>query len=679
MSAPARPAPAWRRPAEITRLNLRIRMSENDLRGAIDANGENSAEATTIRERLQGDRQRLTELQSEPAPQVPTQIPPHDQQAPVVQGETQLPNVEDNPGTREEVEPLAVVQPQIQVVDVEDPVESLQQTQPLTQIQRAIQTLQQMNEDSEGAAQVRDLLSTIENDQLNTAIPTPTILNKTLKEYQKQGFNWMVNKENNDVRKGGILADEMGLGKTIQAISTILAHGSMNWNRATTLIVVPKSLFNQWKSEIITDVKLGQRCGPLHQQFTFKRFYKETRRPDFRILACYSVVLTTYGTIADQLKRREAWESKLLAHPDAEPHGNEDYYPLIGSSDGTDSTWYRVILDESHTIKNRTSLNFRACMALKSTYRWCLSGTPMMNQLNELQPQIEFLRIAPYNNGSTFGNAFTKPMNGENEYNRRAAVRKLHAFLYTVVLRRTSESLINGEPILMLPELTTLNHTLQFSPPEMEFYSAIETQTSLVFNRYLEDRSVSRVYAHVFERLLRLRQAAIHPLLIKNHAQPGVRAPPRSASDSTDPLQSCKELEPRVVEMLKAKAGDFFCPVHREDLADPLFFFACGHEHCAECPEMFPVLWPNNTPPTCFTCRAVISLPKTFTWAAFKEVHMAEAVEDAAEALPEIQDDRFERWHTAAGQVLLSAKTKKCARLLLDIRDRGDGEKSLVL
>ena len=119
-------------------------------------------------------------------------------------------------------------------------------------------------------------------------------------------------------RRGGLLADGLGLGKTIQAILTILAHGSMSWNCATTLIGVPKSLFNQWKSEVIRDVKLGWRFGPLHQHCTFKRYYKESRRPYFRNLACYSVVLTTYGTVAEQMKRREAWEFKVRAHPDAE-------------------------------------------------------------------------------------------------------------------------------------------------------------------------------------------------------------------------------------------------------------------------------------------------------------------------------------------------------------------------
>ena len=48
----------------------------------------------------------------------------------------------------------------------------------------------------------------------------PKILrNGTLKDYQLDGLNWMINL--NERGLNGILADEMGLGKTIQTISLI--------------------------------------------------------------------------------------------------------------------------------------------------------------------------------------------------------------------------------------------------------------------------------------------------------------------------------------------------------------------------------------------------------------------------------------------------------------------------
>ena len=49
--------------------------------------------------------------------------------------------------------------------------------------------------------------------------------------------------------QNGILADEMGLGKTIQAIA-FLAYLLHTGNKGPHLIVVPSSIFDNWRKEI---------------------------------------------------------------------------------------------------------------------------------------------------------------------------------------------------------------------------------------------------------------------------------------------------------------------------------------------------------------------------------------------------------------------------------------------
>ena len=73
----------------------------------------------------------------------------------------------------------------------------------------------------------------------------PKILkNGTLKDYQLDGLNWMINL--NERGLNGILADEMGLGKTIQTIS-LIAYLREELNiKKIHLIVGPLSTISNW-------------------------------------------------------------------------------------------------------------------------------------------------------------------------------------------------------------------------------------------------------------------------------------------------------------------------------------------------------------------------------------------------------------------------------------------------
>jgi SNF2 family DNA or RNA helicase len=248
---------------------------------------------------------------------------------------------------------------------------------------------------------------------------TPGALRVTLMKHQTIGLNWMKAKEESN-HKGGILADDMGLGKTIQAIALMVARPYTDVDRRPNLIIAPKSLMDQWRLEIQRHVKAGS-----HQLSVL--IYHSIKKP-WRELKKYDVVITTFGTLTANYK------TLLRAEEMATEGKDQDLIRDLKSTAGPLSPackWHRVIIDEAHNIKNPNAKSNMACCRLNSTYRWCLTGTPMMNRLEDFQSLLGFLRIRPYSNAKKF---------------KTVSIHKLNrplAWIYLTQLCRTSQNASN--------------------------------------------------------------------------------------------------------------------------------------------------------------------------------------------------------------------------------------------
>ena len=167
--------------------------------------------------------------------------------------------------------------------------------------------------------------------------------------------------------------------------------------RQTTLIVGPVALVRQWEKEIFSKVTGSHRMSVLMHHGQAKKKYSWD---DIRV---YDVVLTTYGTLGSEYKRLEKWEhgQKLAGHDRRSEQYQSDtkkLFPILGEK----SVFYRVILDEAQNIKNKNTNASRAAKVIGAKTRWCLTGTPMMNNIQELYSLIHFLRIRPYNEWTRF-------------------------------------------------------------------------------------------------------------------------------------------------------------------------------------------------------------------------------------------------------------------------------------
>lgn len=206
-----------------------------------------------------------------------------------------------------------------------------------------------------------------------------------LLEHQKLGVSWMKSMEESE-KKGGILADDMGLGKTIQALALMVSRQSPDPDRKPTLIIAPLALMQQWKREIQKMLK------PRHQLSVYV-LHGEKKRAGYTDLKRYDVVLTTYGTLAAEFRRKMSYEEEERMGRNArDVVFLQQDLPVLSPM----SKWHRVIVDEAQCIKNRSAKAALACCRIDTTYRWCMSGTPMMNSVEELHSLIKFLRIRPY-------------------------------------------------------------------------------------------------------------------------------------------------------------------------------------------------------------------------------------------------------------------------------------------
>lgn len=156
-------------------------------------------------------------------------------------------------------------------------------------------------------------------------------MNKILEPFQKIGAATLAANPHH------LLADEPGLGKTLQAIAACHEVGARS-----VLVVCPASVRSNWALEVAGD-----------QYFTDRRWD-----------------IISYNRAVD------------------EAHGLE----MLNSRKG----WDALILDECHFLKTPESQRTQAVfgphgLARKAHFKWCLTGTPVLNRPRELYPMLKTL------------------------------------------------------------------------------------------------------------------------------------------------------------------------------------------------------------------------------------------------------------------------------------------------
>ena len=311
-----------------------------------------------------------------------------------------------------------------------------------------------------------------------------------LRDYQRNGFNWLWKLHTNDF--GGCLADDMGLGKTLQTLTLLQkvvneyknrhygpanssyeqqltifsASDSADVKIKPILVVVPSTLVHNWINEtrrFTPSLKTGYYGG--QNRKPFKYFYDQC-----------DLILTSYGLIRNDME--------ILK-----------YYEFL-----------YIVLDESQVIKNPHSKTYKAVCSLNGDHRLVLTGTPIENSLTDLWSQMNFLNPGLLGSFDFFRNQFVTPIEKDHDEKQ---INILQALIKPFVLRRTK-----GEVARELPSLLQQVIFCDMSDSQQVYY---ETEKSKVRNIIMDNINtvgIEKSSLIILQSLTRLRQIANHPLMI---------------------------------------------------------------------------------------------------------------------------------------------------------------------
>ncbi len=145
-------------------------------------------------------------------------------------------------------------------------------------------------------------------------------------------------------------------------------------------------------------------------------------------------------------------------------------------------------------IRHQKTRQFRAVSSLSAERRWCLTGTPIQNRLEDIGSLIKFLRIAPFDSNPEFRRHILDPL----AQNREGCDQNLRLLLGSMFLRRTRR-------LLQVPEARYETLILSLSAEENLRYSQIIDESKRSIDDSISSKALAKAYNGIFQTILRLR------------------------------------------------------------------------------------------------------------------------------------------------------------------------------
>ncbi|ELA41049.1 uncharacterized protein VICG_01931 [Vittaforma corneae ATCC 50505] len=288
-----------------------------------------------------------------------------------------------------------------------------------------------------------------------------------LRNYQKEGVKWISFLSR--FHLNGILADDMGLGKTVQTLCYILnemyssSNGTANDSKHTNaapnkkvLILCPASVSSHWHDEI-------------EKFFNIESFVYSPKRNVQNKLS--DITIVSYDTF-----RRDTFLDTL--------------------------SWYFIVFDEGHLLKNRATALYTKCKGLQADHKIILTGTPVHNSVDDLFSLFDIILPGYLGDENTFNSMYGCKVNERNVQVMENRLEALHKKTLPFVMRR-----LKSEVLVDLPPKIIKDLSIKMSPAQEELYRKI--------NQSEDECDYSKGYSSLKSNsLVRLKdslKAASHP------------------------------------------------------------------------------------------------------------------------------------------------------------------------
>lgn len=301
-------------------------------------------------------------------------------------------------------------------------------------------------------------------------VKVPKGLKGELRDYQKQGLNWLNFLD--EFNFGGCLADDMGLGKTIQVISFMLSQKEKQ-KGLTNLIVVPTSLLFNWQREM-------DKFAP---SLKYTCIYGANRSKNTKEFFKHDVVLTSYGTLLSDIKVFKEF------------------------------AFHYIFLDESQAIKNPESQRYKAVRLLQAKNRIVMTGTPIENNTFDLYAQMSFANPGLFINQNRFKEEFSTPIDKFKDSKR---AKELQQKINPFILRRTKKQVAKE-----LPEKTEMVMYCEMEPEQRKVYDTYKTEIREMLLAPKDESAPENKSMLVLKGLTKLRQICNSPKLLSDEEDYG--------------------------------------------------------------------------------------------------------------------------------------------------------------